>query len=75
MLGFSIMQTKNFQTSKLDLENVEEREVNCQHSLDYRESKGISGKISLCFIDYTKAFNCVDHDKLWKALRWEYQNT
>ena len=22
----------------------------------------------LCFIDYAKAFNCVDHDKLWKAL-------
>ena len=27
----------------------------------------------LCFIDYAKAFDCVDHDKLWKALRWEYQ--
>ena len=26
--------------------------------------------IYLCFIDYTKAFDCVDHDKLWKAL-WE----
>ena len=24
--------------------------------------------ISLCFIDYTKAFDCVDHNKLWKAL-------
>ena len=24
--------------------------------------------INLCFIDYAKAFNCVDHDKLWKAL-------
>ena len=25
--------------------------------------------IYLCFIDCTKAFDCVDHDKLWKALR------
>ena len=25
--------------------------------------------IYLCFTDYTKAFGCVDHDKLWKALR------
>ena len=25
--------------------------------------------IYLCFIDYTKAFDCVDHDKLWKSLR------
>ena len=23
----------------------------------------------MCFISYTKAFDCVDHDKLWKALR------
>ena len=23
----------------------------------------------LCFIDYTKAIDCTDHDKLWKALR------
>ena len=29
--------------------------------------------IHLCFIHSTKAFDCVDHDKLWKALRWEYQ--
>ena len=25
--------------------------------------------IYLCLIDYAKAFDCVDHDKLWKALR------
>ena len=25
--------------------------------------------IYLCFIDYANAFDCVDHDKLWKALR------
>ena len=42
---------------------------NCQHSLDYRESKEFQENIYLCFINYTKAFNCVDHDELWKALR------
>ena len=26
-----------------------------------------------CFIDYAKAFDCVDHNKLWKILR--YGNT
>ena len=32
--------------------------------------------IYFCFIDYAKAFDCVDHDKLWKILmRWEYQTT
>ena len=25
--------------------------------------------IYLCFIDYSKAFDCVDHNKLWKALK------
>ena len=28
------------------------------------------------FIDYAKAFDCVDHNKLWKFWkRWEYQTT
>ena len=26
-------------------------------------------KIYFCFIDYAKAFNCVDHNKLWKILK------
>ena len=25
--------------------------------------------IYFCFIDYTKAFNCVDHNKLWEILQ------
>ena len=25
--------------------------------------------IYLCFIDYAKAFDCVDHNKLWKIIR------
>ena len=29
--------------------------------------------IYFCFIDYTKAFDCVDHNKLWKILKQEYQ--
>ena len=32
--------------------------------------------IYFCFTDYVKAFDCVDHNKLWKILkRWEYQTT
>ena len=26
-------------------------------------------QINFCFIDYTKAFDCVDHNKLWKILK------
>jgi hypothetical protein len=25
--------------------------------------------VLMCFIDYSKAFNCVDHSRLWNALR------
>ena len=31
--------------------------------------------IYFCFIDYAKAFDSVDHNKLWKILRREYQTT
>ena len=42
--------------------------------MDQRESKGIPEKHLLCFTDYTKAFDCVDHNKLWEFLKtWEYQ--
>ena len=29
----------------------------------------------ICIVDYAKAFDCVDHNKLWKILKEEYQNT
>ena len=55
---------------RLDLEKVEEPEINLQHSLDHGDSKAIPERyIYLCFIDYAKAFDSVDHNKLWKALQ------
>ena len=41
----------------------------CQHPLDHRKSKRTPENIYFCFIDYVKAFDCVDHNKLWKILR------
>ena len=47
--------------------------------LDHRKSKGIPKYIYFCFIDYAKAFDCVDHPDhpVWGIflMRWEYQNT
>ena len=37
--------------------------------LNHRKSKGIPKKICFCFIDYAKAFDCVDHNKLWKIFQ------
>ena len=32
--------------------------------------------IYFCFVDYAKAFDCVDHNNLWENLKkWEYQTT
>ena len=31
--------------------------------------KRVPKKIYICFIDYAKAFDCVDHNKLWKILK------
>jgi len=42
---------------------------NCQHLLDHRQSKRIPEKHLLFFTDYTKAFACVDDNKVWEILQ------
>ena len=37
--------------------------------LDHQKSEILPKKIYFCFIDYAKAFDCVDHNKLWKILK------
>ena len=34
-----------------------------------KKAKDFQKNIYFCFIDYAKAFNCVDHHKLWKILK------
>ena len=52
---------------KLVLEKAEEPD--CQHLLDHQKSKRVEEKYLLCFIDYAKVFDSVDHNKLWKILQ------
>ena len=33
------------------------------------KAKEFQKNIYFCFIDYAKAFDCVDHNKLWKILK------
>ena len=49
---------------KLDLEKAEEKRSNCQYPLDHRKIKAIPKNIYFFFIDYTKAFDCVDYNQL-----------
>ena len=53
---------------KLDLEKTEEPEIKMPTSIGHRNCKRVKKKIYFCFIDYPKAFDCVDHNKLWKIL-------
>ena len=62
---------------KLDLEKAEEPEIKLPTAIGSLKKQENSRKnIYFCFIDHAKAFDCVDHNKLWKFLkRWEYQTT
>ena len=41
-----------------------------------KKAREFQRNIYFCFIDSAKAFDCVDHNKLWKNLKkWEYQIT
>ena len=37
--------------------------------MDHRKSKKFQKNINFCFIEYAKALECVDHNKLWKILQ------
>ena len=54
---------------KLDLEKADEPEVKLPTSIGSSKKQENSRKYLLCFIDYAKAFDCVDHNKLWKILK------
>ena len=56
---------------KLVLEKAEEQEIKLPTSAwswKKQESARKKKKIYFCFIDYVKAFDCVDRNKLWKIL-------
>ena len=54
----------NFQMIKLVLEKAEEPEIKLPTSIGSSKKQEFQKNIFFCFIDYTKAFDCVDHNKL-----------
>ena len=55
---------------KLALEKAEEPEIKLPISAgSWKKQESSSKNIYFCFIDYAKAFDCVDHNKLWKILK------
>ena len=54
---------------KLDLEKAEEPEIKLPTSVgSLKKAREFQKNIYFCFIDCAKAFDCVDHNKLWKIL-------
>ena len=55
---------------QLDLEKAEEPEIKLPKVYWIIEkAREFQKNIYFCFIDYTKAFDCVNHNKLWKILK------
>ena len=59
----------NFQMLKLVLEKAEEPEIKLPTFWIIKKLREFQKNIYFCFIDYAEAFDCVDHNKLWKILK------
>ena len=58
----------NFQMFKLDFKKAEEPEIKLTTSIESSKKQESSRKTSTS-IDYAKAFDCLDHNKLWKIFK------
>ena len=67
---FSNTWTVNFQMFKLALEKAEEPEIKLPTSTgSSKKWQEFQKNIYFCLIDYAKAFDWVDHNKLWNILK------
>ena len=68
-LGFNRTWTEKFQMFKLDLEKAEETDQIANIHWIVEKAREFQKNIYFCFIDYSKAFDCVDHNKLENSSR------
>ena len=73
---FKILQARlqqyvnqELQMFKMDLEKAEKPEIKLPTSILSSKKQEFPKNIYFCFIDYAKAFDCVDHNKLWKIVK------
>ena len=62
--SFSSTWTENFQMYELDLEKAEESDQIANICWIIKKAREFQKNIYFCFIDYVKAFDCVDYNKL-----------
>ena len=63
------MCNEKFQMYKLGFKEAEEPEIKVPTSVGMENAREFRKNIYFCFIDYTKTFDFVDHNKLWKILK------
>ena len=68
-LGFSSTWVKNFQVYKLGLRKGRGTRDQIANILWIIKKAWEVQKNIYCLTDYDKAFNCVDHNKLWEILQ------
>ena len=69
MLGFSTTWLRNSRCTSWVSKGQKNQRSNCQYSLYHEKPKEFRKIIYFCLIDYTKAFDCVNQNKLWKILK------
>ena len=69
ILQARLQQYVNFQMFKLVLEKAEEPDQIANIRWIMEKAREFQKNIYFCFIDYAKAFDYVDHKKLWKILK------
>ena len=60
---------QELQMFKMDLEKAEKPEIKLPTSIVSSKKQEFQKNIYFCFIDYAKAFDCVDHNELWKIMK------
>ena len=61
---------REFPNIQLYLEKAEEPEIKFPtFAGSWKKQQSSRKNIYFCFTDYAKAFDCVDHNKLWKILK------
>ena len=77
LVMLKILQARLQQYVNRDIPDVQARFRKCRGTRDQiasicwiiEKAREIQKNIYFCFIDYAKAFDCVDHNKLWKILQ------
>ena len=59
----------SFQIFKLHFEKAEEPEIKLPTFIGSLKKQEFQKNIYFCFIDYAKAFDYMDHNKLWKIIK------